>query len=359
VYAESAAGPYQGRLNSGLYDAYLDVRLQAGRPPGLVQALFVPPAFPGGESPYLFGGQFVDYLARAYGQEAVTRFLQESAGSALSYHGPATAAGWTAPLRCWYHRGIVGEWVADAGEAAAGVRRGRRYAGFHPAPASQTAWWMGTPVPQDGRVYFLRSLPYPAGPFRESWRHELRELGPGGERTVARFASPFSADLKWREGRLYFGLHELERGLANVELLGIGAGSVLYALDPATGRRERVLRAPLRAYEVLTGGDVVFTRDRTEGFGSEILLWKSRPAEGEENPRCRGLRSWSGKFGREGSCSCRPAGTARLRGVSGSARLPPVPVLPALRRRQPGLHRRGAPSSPTTAAGPSTFLEPG
>ncbi len=102
---------------------------------------------------------------------------------------------------------------------------------------------------------------------------------------MARFASPFSADLKWREGRLYFGLHELERGLANVELLGFGAGSVLYALDPASGRRERVLRAPLRAYEVLPGGDVVFTRDRTEGFGSEILLWKSRPAAGEENPR--------------------------------------------------------------------------
>ncbi len=152
-------------------------------------------------------------------------------------------------------------------------------------PASQTAWWMGTPVPGDGRIWFLRSLPHPAGPFRQSWRHELRELGPGGERTLARFASPISADLKWREGRLYFGLQELERGLANVELLGFGAGTVLYELDPDSGRRRRVLRAPLRAYEVLPGGDVVFSRDRRDVFGSEILIWKRRPAEGEENPR--------------------------------------------------------------------------
>ena len=144
---------------------------------------------------------------------------------------------------------------------------------------------MGTPVPRDGRIWFLRSLPHPAGPFRQSWRHELRELGTGGERTLARFASPISADLKWREGRLYFGLQELERGLANVELLGFGAGTVLYELDPDSGRRQRVLRAPLRAYEVLPGGDVVFSRDRRDGFGSEILIWKRRPAEGEENPR--------------------------------------------------------------------------
>jgi hypothetical protein len=280
VYAESAGGPFQGRLNSGLYDAYLDARLRAGRPPGLAQALFVPPAFPGLESPYLFGGQFVEYLARAYGQEAVTRFLQDQAGSALSYLSPLL------PLvgvdrsarRVFGKRTTVlwRDWLEDD-------------PAYSPAeaetPASQTAWWMGTPVPHEGRVYFLRSLPYPAGPFRQSWRRELRELGPEGERTLARFASAFSADLKWREGRLYFGLRELERGLANVEMLGFGDGTVLYALDPAGGRRELVLRAPLRAYEVLPGGDVVYSRDRPGDFGSEILLWKRRPAAGEENPR--------------------------------------------------------------------------
>ncbi len=281
VYAESAAGPYQGRLNAGFYDAYLDARLQAGRPPSLPQALFVPPAFPGGESPYLFGGEFVEYLARAYGQDAVTRFLQDSAGSPLSYLSPVLPlAGLDRSARRVFGKRTAAlwrEWLANAREAAAPSPA--------EAPASRTAWWMGTPVPVDGRIYFLRSMPYPAGPFRQSWRHELRELGPRGERTLARFASDFSADLKWREGRLYFGLRELERGLANVELLGFGDGTVLYALDPASGRRHPVLRASLRAYEILPGGDVVFSRDRPGDFGSDILLWKSSPAASEENPR--------------------------------------------------------------------------
>jgi hypothetical protein len=290
VYAESAAGPYQGRLNSGFYDAYLEVRLGAGRPPGLPQVLFVPPAFPGGESPYLFGGQFVDYLARVYGREAVTRFLQESAGSALSYLSPLVPlAGLDRSARRVFGKRTAAlwrEWLAD-GQLATGDKpaTGGQAAASAPVPDSQTAWWMGTPVPLEGRVYFLRSLPYPAGPFRQSWRHELRELGPGGERTLARFASAFSADLKWREGRLYFGLRELERGLANVELLGFGDSTVLYALDPAGGRRQRVLRASLRAYEVLPGGDVVFSRDRPGDFGSDIMLWKRSPAAGAENPR--------------------------------------------------------------------------
>ncbi len=296
VYAESAAGPYQGRLNSGFYDAYLETLLRAARPPALPQILFVPPAFPGGESPYLFGGQFVEYLALTYGREAVTAFLRESAGSPLSYLSPLLPlAGVDRSARRAFGKRTVELWRDWLEEAT--VAAGRpglvdstapaASAGEQAAPpaAGQSAWWIDVPVPRDGRVYFLRSLPCPAGPFRQSWRHELRELGPQGERTLARFASAFSAGLKWREGRLYFGLSELERGLANVELAGFGAGTVLYELDPANGRRRRVLRAPLRAYEVLPGGDVVFSRDRPGDFGSEILLWQQRPAAGEENPR--------------------------------------------------------------------------
>jgi hypothetical protein len=297
-YAVSAVGPYQGRLHSGFFDAYLDARLQAGRPPGLPQALFVPPEFPGGEAPYLYGGEFVDYLARTHGQEAVTRFLQVAAGSALSYLTPVLPlAGLDRSARRVFGKRTAAlwrEWLEEAGQAQAGSGTsaieaapgdGPAARATSPAAASRPAWWMGAPVVADGRVYFLRSLPYPAEPFRQSWRHELRELGPGGERTRARFASAFSADLKWREGRLYFGLRDLAGGRANVELAGFGDTTVLYALDPSTGRRQRVLRAGLRAYEVLPGGDVVFSRDRPRGFGSDILVWKACPAEGEENPR--------------------------------------------------------------------------
>lgn len=284
VYAESAGSPYQGRLNAGFFDAYLQARLLSGRPPSLPEALFVPPAFPGGETPYLYGGEFVEYLALTYGQEAVTRFLRGSAASALSYLTPLLPlAGLDRTARRVFGKRIPELWrewlAAGAAEASSRNQVSAEVA------ASEPAWWMGAPIPHEGQVFFLRSLPTPSAPFRQSWRHELRVLGPAGERTLARFASPFSADLKLREGRLYLAVRELERGLANVEGLGFGAGSVLYALDPASGRRVRVLRAPLRAYEVLPGGDVVFTRDRTADHGSEVLLWKSRSAAGEENPR--------------------------------------------------------------------------
>ena len=284
VYAESAGSPYQGRLNAGFFDAYLQARLLAGRPPSLPEALFVPPAFPGGETPYLYGPEFVEYLALTYGQEAVTRFLRGSAATALSYLTPLLPlAGLDRTARRVFGKRIPELWrewlAAGAAEASSRNQVSAEVA------ASEPAWWMGAPIPHEGQVFFLRSLPTPSAPFRQSWRHELRVLGPAGERTLARFASPFSADLKLREGRLYLAVRELERGLANVEGLGFGAGSVLYALDPASGRRVRVLRAPLRAYEVLPGGDVVFTRDRTADHGSEVLLWKSRSAAGEENPR--------------------------------------------------------------------------
>lgn len=282
VYAESAWRPESGRLNEGLFDAYLEVRLRAGRPPTLAEATFQPPSFPGGRTPYLFGGEFVDYLARAYGREAVTDFLQRGSRSLLTYLTPVLPlAGLDRAARQAFGQrtpALWREWLErsrGAEPAAAAV------------PAGKPVRWLGRPVVHEGVVYTLCSQPKPAAPFRQSWRHELRTLDPrsGRERVLARLSSAPTGGLRLRHGKLYFTVGDLRAGLPNVGNLRYGLRSALYELDPVTRRRVRLFRDAVCAFEPLPGGGVVYSRHRTDGFGSEILLWEPRPKGRRDNPR--------------------------------------------------------------------------
>jgi hypothetical protein len=284
VYAESGFSPYAGRLNDGTFDAYLAARMRSRRPPSLVQTSFSPPAYPGGGASYLFGGEFLRYLAETYGREALARFIRAYGASALSYLSPLLPlVGLDRTARAVFGKRFSVLW-RDWLEQEAQRNRESETA---EQPLSPPAWVLGTPVAHGGILYSFRSSPTPAGPFEQRWRHELRalDLSTGRERLLLRSASRFTAGLRLRDGRLYYAVEELRSGLANTEMLSYGACSVIYAYDLASGCSRRVLKEALRAFEPLPGGDIVLSRDREDGRGSEILLWKSRPGSGEPNPR--------------------------------------------------------------------------
>jgi hypothetical protein len=284
VYAESGFSPYAGRLNDGTFDAYLATRMRSRKPPSLVQASFAPPAYPGGGAPYLFGGEFLRYLAETYGREALVRFIRAYGASALSYLSPLLPlAGLDRTARSVFGKRLAElwrDWLEREGERSGDCEAAEQ-------PLSPPAWVLGIPVAHGGFLYSLRSSPTPSGPFEQRWRHELRalDLSTGRERLLLRSASRFTAGLRLRDGRLYYAVEELRSGLANTEMLSYGACSVIYAYELASGRSRRVLKEALRAFEPLPGGDIVLSRDREDGRGSEILLWKSRPGSGEPNPR--------------------------------------------------------------------------
>jgi hypothetical protein len=283
VYAESGFSPYSGRLNDGTFEAYLAVRMLSGKPPSLVQTTFAPPAYPGASAPYLFGGEFLGYLAETYGRESFSRFIQVHGASIASYLSPLLPlAGLDRTARVVFGKRIPALWRDWLDREAGRIQTEQSGVQRLGAPA----WVLGTPVVHAGVLYSLRSFPTPAGPFELHWRYELRalDLSTGRERLLLRSASPFTAGLRLRDGRLYYAVEELRSGLANVEMLSYGSCSVIYAYDLANGCSRRVLKEALRAFEPLPGGDIVLSRDRKDGRGSEILLWRSRPVPGE-NPR--------------------------------------------------------------------------
>ncbi len=79
VQAESALSS-AGRIRSSMFQMYLRTAALAGRFPDLDEMGGAPRAWPQGTSWYLYGGFFLDYLAKRFGQQALAGLIEQMGG---------------------------------------------------------------------------------------------------------------------------------------------------------------------------------------------------------------------------------------------------------------------------------------
>ena len=281
VYSESRLSPFSGRLNDGTYDAYLGALVREDRFPSLVEATYAPLSFPGGRGVYLFGGTFFDYLSGAYGEESFSRFFKSFGSSILSYLSPfIPALGIDRTAGEIYGKSFPELWKEY--RAAAEERFKDSYQ--EGEPVTDHGWYVEDPLVLDGKLFFKRSYPVKTASFLERWRYELIELDlyTGKESTLVSSPSPFTSRLVSREGKLYYATLDLKPGFANYQYNSYGFCSVLHEYDPAAGRDRSVFRELIRGFTVITGGEILFSRDREDTFGSRLYRLKRGDGETPE-----------------------------------------------------------------------------
>jgi len=84
TYYESARSS-GGRIRSSIYDMYLRMAVLQGKLLELDQMSSITRYFPRGDVPYLYGSRFLDYLARRFGAEKLTRISHDYGGQPLPY----------------------------------------------------------------------------------------------------------------------------------------------------------------------------------------------------------------------------------------------------------------------------------
>ena len=87
VYSESRSGTY-GRLNSAYTDMILRMDFLSKNQKSLAEASTYPRRWPRGSVPYLYGGSFVQYLEKNYGEGTFTRVFRENGENIIPFkHG--------------------------------------------------------------------------------------------------------------------------------------------------------------------------------------------------------------------------------------------------------------------------------
>lgn len=268
-YSESQLTPYQGRLNDGFFDAYIAVRVKDGRFTSILDATDMPLEYQQ-EAIYTYGGEFVNYLATTYGEEKLTRFFQVNGGQlGAVLFTPAFSIDRSA-------KKVFGKTFPELWEDWRQYEQERhkdfKYEGEQ---LTTQGWEISNLALNGGKLYYQRSYPIKAAAFSEYYNIKImeRDLKTGLDKPVISTTSNFTSALRVKDGRIYYATSEIKPGYANTSDLSYGYYALLHRYDLATGKDWVILEDEIRGFEVLDSGEILYSKQQKNGFGSELYRY--------------------------------------------------------------------------------------
>ena len=270
VYNESKISKFMGRDNDGGYEQYMDMRAAEGTFPSLTEATYMPFEMPSGEIPYLYGSQFLKFLADTYGEDKLKKFYDSYGGSIASYLSPVFP--WLGIDRTYDEVfGGTTETLWQKWEEYVKARaKDYKQEGEN---ISKEGWLEGTPVIYEGVLYYTRSIFEKTGTF-DYWAHYDMlsfDLKTGEKKVVATSNNGFTTAPSFYNGKVYYTVNEIEPGHANESNLSYGTTTVLYEKDLKTGAEKELLTDDIRGFCVTKDGLVIYSADNRLSATSRMM----------------------------------------------------------------------------------------
>ncbi|MEK7476489.1 MAG: hypothetical protein AAB152_12780 [Candidatus Coatesbacteria bacterium] len=268
---ESSISPFEGRLNDGFFDAYILARAKDGRLPSPELASIGPLEFPEGTGVYLYGSEFLSWVARTRGANgAFPRFVQVNGSRVLSFVSPILPClGVDRSARVAFGArfpALWKEWQQEmTAKAAAFSMDGEQ--------VTRTGWYYSGLVAETNRLTYQRTIPVKTAPF-EAFRFEEiveRDLATGRERVLVSTTAGFMARPVRRGHTLWYATAELGRRYANTSQNTFGVETRIHEHDLATGRDRKLAQGRYRCFTVLPDGRLLLARERRGAFGTELV----------------------------------------------------------------------------------------
>jgi hypothetical protein len=276
VYNESQLSPFQGRLNDGLFDAYLGARVKDGRFPSILNATYETSEF-NLSGIYTYGGEFVDYLAKNYGQDKLTRFFEVN-GANIGSLTPFPSIGMDHSARDVFGKSFPELWQEWKNYEE------KRFQDFAIEGEQLThhGWLISDLKQQDAKIYYPRQYPVKTGAFTNHYFYEIIAHDPaaGTEQVIVSTTTEFSLPLQLKDQFLYYAVTETKPGYANATMNSFGKYSLLHQIDLKNKKDRVILDDELRSYTVIDEDQIIYSKDRKGAFGSEIYTYS--PVSGQK-----------------------------------------------------------------------------
>ncbi len=272
VYSESQISPYEGRLNDGFFDNYINLRVTANKFPTIVEITNEPLSFPYGGF-YLYGGEFFDFLADKYGGDRFTRFF-ETYGSYpwAPFSAVLPAFGIDLAALSTYSRTypkLFSEWHRY-------LRNRSVTENWNATRLTKDGWYVSSLVNYQDKIYYVREKPIKVNGFAHKVVVDLMEydLLKKKERIFANIDSWLTTKIRLYNGNLYFCSAEFKHA-KNVYLNGYGITSVLKKINLVTKKIEVLLKDDIRTFCVLNDSTILYVKNAQARYGSEIWVYNT------------------------------------------------------------------------------------
>lgn len=279
TYNESQISKYMGRLNDGSFDTYMAGRVASGREVSLLDATYQPLEAPAGMM-YLYGGEFLNYLAKTYGQEKFVQFYKSYGDSLLSYFSPLLpmiamdntfAEVYGKPTwKLWE------EWNAAEKE---------RFKNFKVTGEKLTSagWTIYSTAFENGKTYVTRAYTKKTTALGTRGYSEIVSVSEKGkEEVVVSDSVNLLLPVQFDSGKMYYGLYDIKKGFPNKWTSSYGLYTRLMKKNLSTGREREVASGAIRAFYVEEEGTLVIAEDLPASYGSVVYRFDTLTEKKEE-----------------------------------------------------------------------------
>ncbi len=269
VYSESQVSPYDGRLNDGFFDSYMQTMISADNLPDIIETTNEPLSFPYGKS-YLYGGEFYEFLAEKYGEEKFARFFEVYGSypwAPVSAFLPALGIDMAANRV--YGRSfatLFAEWnkyraMKFPRETISGTQ------------ITKQGWYISSMVQNNNKIYYCRKIAIKQNCFSSNYIIRIMELdlNTKQEKTFATLNSDITTKIRVYDNSLYFTTAEFRRA-KNVYNNGFGITSILQKIDIKSKKPSKLIKDDIRTFCVLDHTTILYVKNRNHNFGSELWL---------------------------------------------------------------------------------------
>ncbi len=270
TYDESQASQYTGRLNTGGFDAYMGACVSENKMPSIMKATYDPMEAPYGQTPYLFGGEFTQYLSKTYGEEKLKELYADIGGNVFMYLSPVF------PFLGMdqSYRNILGKRTDELWQDFLEGEK-IRFKDFKMDGERLTnrGYYTNSLVLSGEKLYYSSTTLEKTGPY-SLWvinRIVERDIKTGNEKEIVLRTGQVLKAMKTYGGKLYYTVHEIKPGYANTFNGSFGYYSVVYERDIASGDEREIARGEMNAFCVING-KLLYSVNKPYTYGSEIYL---------------------------------------------------------------------------------------
>ena len=269
VYSESQLSNYQGRLNDGLFDSYLGARVKDGRFPTILNGTFSPMEFQLGGI-YTWGGEFLNYLSKTYGEEKFAQYFAVN-GSSFLWLLDFPALGIDNSARQVFGKSFPELWRDWQ------VFETKRWENFRYEGERITTkgWYTSNPRIVGRKLYYQRTYPEKTTAFNGFGFADIveRDLDSGKETVLVSTTSGFTVTMEVKQNKLYYSTLDQKASYGNSINQSYGYFNVLHCKDLGSGNDRVILEKEFRAFSISVNGQVLYSIDRNGQFGSEIYCY--------------------------------------------------------------------------------------
>ncbi len=256
VYQESQITPYQGRLNTGYHEAILLTKAKENKLMSFTQSNLSTTDFPMGQW-YIYGGNFIQYLANTYSEQSITTFINNYAEK-FAFNPLLLFPPYGIDNKNTYPKSfkdLYQDFKLDLQEQSK--------TWILPTNAISRGNHITPPVSNTDTIYTIKTITNDSNPYTPHTSYHLVAIdNKTKEETLLKifYASPIQNPLVLQDNILYIGLTDYKKKFPNIYMLGYGKTVSILSYNLKTKVLKKKTSDTLTAFMVNDNHDIIYAK---------------------------------------------------------------------------------------------------